>query len=113
MLSFRGALFAEESLFYWTQTEERFLTSFGMTIKGTFSAACFAAGVLELKLPRSLAFDNRQAINSSRLTRDINFERVDITGNPFTFTASHHFQVISRLQVQPKCRRGLEVARQP
>ena len=43
-LSFRGALRAEESLFSCVETKERFLTSFGMTIQITFSAAYLAAG---------------------------------------------------------------------
>jgi hypothetical protein len=40
--SFRGTLRAEESLFSWIQTKEGFLTPFGMTIKGTYSAICLA-----------------------------------------------------------------------
>jgi hypothetical protein len=40
---FRGTLRAEESLFSWRLRKERFLTSFGMTIKGIFSATCLAA----------------------------------------------------------------------
>src|ERR1700687_2927478 len=39
-LSFRGTLRAEESLFSCVSNTERFLTSFGMTGKGTFSASC-------------------------------------------------------------------------
>src|SRR6266699_4432541 len=42
-LSFRGTLRAEESLFSCVSSAERFLTSFGMTIKDTFSAASKAA----------------------------------------------------------------------
>ena len=38
-VSFRGTLRAEESLFSRISNPERFLTSFGMTSKGTFSAA--------------------------------------------------------------------------
>jgi hypothetical protein len=45
MLSFRGAFFAEESLFFRASTEERFLASLGMTVLGTFSAACW--GIVE------------------------------------------------------------------
>jgi hypothetical protein len=52
--SFRGMLFAEESLFSWVSIEEGFLASLGMTENGTFSAACLAAGALELQFPPTL-----------------------------------------------------------
>src|SRR5260370_8928431 len=38
---------------------------------------------------------------------------MDVTGNTVGFTASHYFQIVSRLQVQPECRRSLEVAGKP
>jgi hypothetical protein len=37
--SFRGAFFAEESLFSWASIEEGFLASLGMTAKESFSSA--------------------------------------------------------------------------
>jgi len=57
--------------------------------------------------------DNRWGTSFLCLTRGISFERMDVSGDTIGFTASHYFQVVSRLQVQPERRRSLEVARKP
>ena len=41
----RGTLRAEESLFSWVSSTEGFLTSFGMTTKGTFSATSLSVRI--------------------------------------------------------------------
>jgi hypothetical protein len=46
----RGTLHAEESLFSWASNKEGFLASLGMTIRGTFSAACEAVTYKDIQV---------------------------------------------------------------
>jgi hypothetical protein len=57
--------------------------------------------------------DDRWGTRFLCLTRGISFGRMEVSGEKIGFTASHHFQVVSRWQILPKPRRNLEPARKP
>src|ERR1700675_1769288 len=57
-LSFRGTPRAEESLFFCVSSTERFLTSFGMTTKGNYSATCKTTPHKDSKKSRTLQIPN-------------------------------------------------------
>ena len=57
------------------------------------------------------AFGGPVAFDTARCNScNISFKRADVTSDTICFTASHHFQVVPHLQVQPERWRNVEVA---